>query len=77
MQLKKGVDSPWRGVALLDCHRNPHRVYFAAGLNHPMGGCVKLAKFLGTLLVQAHGEGAGGGEGGGGVLILSCMAVVL
>lgn len=31
-------------------------VYFMAGLNTPLGGGMKLARFLGTLLVQAHGE---------------------
>lgn len=32
------------------------RVYFMAGLNSPVGGGQKLARFLGTLLVQGHGE---------------------
>lgn len=32
------------------------RVYFAAGLNTPLGGSRKLAKYLGTLLVETHGE---------------------
>lgn len=31
-------------------------IYFAAGLNNPVGGFAKLAKFLGIILLQAHGE---------------------
>lgn len=42
-------------------------VYFAAGLNRPMGGAAKLVKFLGTLLVQAHASAALG-------LMVGCLS---